>query len=968
LEPKIDRYALHTLFQMPQFSWGPGDINLMVGIDASFASITAHLDQLPDPLKKELKNDFQVLIDRVAELERIEVQCRAQEELFRCSLDGLLEGFALFSAIQQDGQIIDFRYLYINEAGCRLNQMRPEQLIGRTLLEVLPNHKETGLFSRYVQVVETGQPLNEQHLVYEDVYGTGQRLKRSFNVRAVKVSDGMAVVWDDVTSQRQIETELRTSQQRLQALVDNLPVGVVFTDAQGQFIISNPANQRLFGDSGTTGDARGPAGRYTLHHPDGSPFLEQELPLVRALQEGLQTRDVEILIRPENGEEVVILANTSPVCEPGGAVSGAITAMQNITERKRMENEIRRKQAELKSSEERFRLASRAVPGMFYDWDLTTDLVFRTEGIYDLLGINQEEIDLEVNWWLDRIHPEDGKNIQARLEEILSGGEDMFDAEYRMRHADGHWVYLWDRSFIVRNSKQQAVRMVGSVTDITARKVYEASLQESEQREREKAAELEAIMDAVPAIVWISRDSESRLIDGNRAAFEVLQMKPGENLSKTAPEHEIPRHFRTMRHGHEIPATELPVQLAASKGIDVHDYEFDVAFSDGSVIHLVGNATPLFDEQGRPRGAVSAFIDITARKQAEQALYESDLRFRIALANAPIMVYTMDHNLRYTWVYNPSDYPLVSEIIGRRQEDLNPAPEAVETIALKRQVIETGTGIQQEIISNREGETRYFILNLEPIRDSSELVIGLTGAVLDVTRQRRLEAERQEHLTSLEVQRRLMEYRESERQEIAREIHDGPIQTLVSTLFTLQVSKSALTDPMIQIELEQIGMSLKSAVRELREVVNELRPPSLLRFGLSRAIRIHMEDLRDRHPDLLTELELTDDEGLLPESLCLTLFRIYQESMNNIIRHSQATHTWVSLTFAENQINLEVRDDGKGFNQQDDLASQTESGHFGLAGMKERAQAAGGDLIITSQTGVGTIVHVTVPWKIKPTQ
>ena len=929
-------------------------------------AFAAYLNELPEPYRDRLAPEFQAVLDRFGLLSPPNNHSKA------IKIADASSPFEILHYIAEAICIIDLNQciLFWNRAAQKLYGWSADEALGRPFSEIIHPDAAFGTIEDLLQQAPEGEKQTFETIHYSR---TGKKLSIELSLTPVgnlpeKIS-GYLVVSRDVTDRVQVEVELRqseaalrASEQRLLTLVENLPIGILFTDQTGQFNIVNPANKRLFGGGGVTGNASGPSGQYSLRHADGSPFPQDELPLVRALSHGEMTRDVEILIRHDTGEEVVILANTSPVYAPDGAISGAVAAMQDITERKRMENELRRQEAEFRSSEERFRLASKAVPGMIYDWNLITNQVYRSEGIETLLGLSKEEAQTPIDWWLERIHPEDAALIQDCIQQIRAGSMDIFNYEYRMRHNDGHWIYILDRSYIVRDARQKAIRMVGSVTDITARKQYEKTLQESESRERERAAELQAIMDAAPIYMWVARDSASRRIDGNRAAYEVLRMKPGENISKTAPLEEIPHHFRAAHQGSEIPPEELPVQIAASQGVHVHDYEMDIEFDDGQMIHMVGNATPLFDQEGKPRGAVSAFIDITARKQAEQALYESELRFRIALANAPIMVYTMDRNLRYTWVYNPSDCQPASEIIGKRQEEIEPAPETAETLALKRMVIATGEGIQQEIKSQVGGETHYYILNLEPIQSSSGMVIGLTGAVLDVTRQRGLEAERQEYLTHLEVQRRLMEYREKERQEIARDIHDGPIQTLVSTLFNLQVSKEALPDPMLKNELEQIGQSLKGAVRELRVIVNELRPPSLLRFGLARAIRIHVEDLRERHPELLVEAELFDDNGQMPEPLCLTLFRIYQESMNNIIHHAQATHIWLRLVRQENNLVFEVQDNGKGFTQTEDLAKQTQKGHFGLAGMSERAQTAGGKLTIITQPELGTTIRVTVPW------
>ena len=135
---------------------------------------------------------------------------RESEEKFLISMDTMLDGFAIFSAIRNEaGRIVDFRYEYINEAGCQLNQRSCEEQIGHTLLELLPAHKDTGLFDEYMRVVETGQLLAKESLLYEDVFGGGRKLNRAFDFQAVKLGDGFAVDWRDITERKQVEENRR---------------------------------------------------------------------------------------------------------------------------------------------------------------------------------------------------------------------------------------------------------------------------------------------------------------------------------------------------------------------------------------------------------------------------------------------------------------------------------------------------------------------------------------------------------------------------------------------------------------------------------------------------------------------------------------------------------------------------------------------------------------------------------------
>ncbi len=151
----------------------------------------------------------------------------------------------------------------------------------------------------------------------------------------------------------------------------------------------------------------------------------------------------------------------------------------------------------------------------------------------------------------------------------------------------------------------------------------------AERALRRRTAELSTILDALPALVWVSLDPECRVITGNRAVNELFGVSTGMNVSQTSAEQGQAIAIKHVRpDGSEYQAEELPMQQAIASGKPVYSEEFSYILPDGRALPVSGNATPLFDEQGRPRGAVAVYWDITERKRAVEALRESESRVR----------------------------------------------------------------------------------------------------------------------------------------------------------------------------------------------------------------------------------------------------------------------------------------------------------------------------------------------------
>jgi signal transduction histidine kinase len=194
-----------------------------------------------------------------------------------------------------------------------------------------------------------------------------------------------------------------------------------------------------------------------------------------------------------------------------------------------------------------------------------------------------------------------------------------------------------------------------------------------------------------------------------------------------------------------------------------------------------------------------------------------------------------------------------------------------------------------------------------------------------------------------------------ERTRLARDLHDSVSQTIFSMTLTAQAASILLeSDPKrVAAQLEHLQALAKNAMAEMRALIQQLRPEAPGRDGLAASLRHHVEE-RKLRDGLAVELNIRG-ERRLPIRIEEGLFRVVQESLNNVVKHAKVNTARVTLDLEQNPIEVCIEDHGAGF---DPAPGQTEIGHLGLAGMVERVQALGGRLEIESKPGAGTCIRV----------
>ncbi|MCX7593474.1 MAG: ATP-binding protein [Fischerella sp.] len=313
---------------MPAVIMLTGHGNEAVAVQAMKSGVQDYLVK-GDITAEQLRFTVQSAIKHV----QLRQQLRHSEERFRTSVENMLDCFGIFSAIRDEaGEIVDFRIDYVNAAACEANRMSKKEQLGKRLCEILPWHREHGLFDRYCQVVKTGEPFIKESLTYTDFYGK-QQLTRAFDIRVTKLGDGFVAAWRDVTEKKQTEEALRESEERYRFLSEAIPQLVWICSANGE---CEYLNQRWYEFTGQTVEQAMGFGWLEVVHPDDIERVMQVW--TQCLHTGT-LYEVELRYRCYDGTYHWYLARALPKKDEQGRIAKWFGTSTDINEHKQLEAE-----------------------------------------------------------------------------------------------------------------------------------------------------------------------------------------------------------------------------------------------------------------------------------------------------------------------------------------------------------------------------------------------------------------------------------------------------------------------------------------------------------------------------------------------------------------------------------------------------------------------------------------------------
>jgi PAS domain S-box-containing protein len=387
------------------------------------------------------------------------------------------------------------------------------------------------------------------------------------------------------------------------------------------------------------------------------------------------------------------------------------------------------------------------------------------------------------------------------------------------------------------------------------------------------------------------------------------------------------------------------------------EYQFKKANGSYASVHDRGH---VIYEHGKAIRMIGATLDITARKLMESKLNESERKLSLIARQTVNAVIITDSSEKIVWVneaftriteYEPE------EVMGRKPgsflqgKDTNPF-----TVAYLRQKMKALQPFDCEIINYSKSGRKYWIhMQGQALFDNKGTFDRYFAIQTDVTEKKLLESKLQhEKITKQrEITDAVIMAQEQERLDIAKELHDNVNQILGATKLYIEMAKAEVEKR--DIFLDEACVHLLNCIEEIRRISKRLVPQSLDIIGLRNSIKTLINDLSGIHPIKIKFTEAGIEHGHLNEKLQLNIFRIVQEQVNNILKHSSAKRASISLIKNKNNVRLLISDNGKG------CETTTKKEGIGIRNIISRTEQFHGNLVIVSKPDKGYKLKITFP-------
>ena len=794
----------------------------------------------------------------------------------------------------------------------------------------------------------------------------------------------------DISELKRIQGALHEERDRLAALVRSIPDEIWFADAAGRFTLVNPPGIQEFNlEAGATTDVRQLAASLEVLRTDGTVRPIEESPPLRALRGETVTKQEEWVRTPATGELRYRQVSAAPVRDGSVNIVGSVSVVRDVTELKRAEKTIR-------ESEERLRRIIETSPVAIGFGDSTGRIFEANEAFYRLTGYTREEIRARQLGW-DRLTAPEYAEIDRQIMTTLAaaGSAGPYEKEY-IRKDGGRVPLLLSLSKFPERDEH-----IAFIVDITEGKRNEEYLKKSKERFEllaDTASKLLATQNPQGIVNELCQKVMPHL--DCHTFFNYLVDPIGQRLHLNGwagiPE-QTAKEIEWLDYGvdvcgcaardasrivcENIPVTPDPrTELVKSFGIKA--YACHPLFSEGRVIGTLSFGTrsrtsfreeelsfmkTVADQVATAMERIRLLREIEKAKEelerrvlerteelrnANEKLKDERKLFYDVLETLPAYVVLLTPDYHATFA-NRTFIQRFGESQGRRCfEFLFERSEPCETCETYT-ALKTMAPHQWEWVGP---DGRVYFVHDFPFTDvdGSTLILEMG---IDITELKRAEEElrNKEHQIRFFASQYLTA-QEKERRRIAAELHDSIASALAGIKFRIEKTGEDMKRGLGDVKsMQDLSTNLSQTIGEVRRIMTDLRPSILDDLGILPALTWLCREFEATYSRFSVEKQIGIPEERVPEALKIVIFRISQEAINNIAKHSDASRVLLSLQKAEEMLELTIQDNGHGF-RPDEIAKG-----LGLSTMRERAELSGGVFSIQSSAGKGTLISVSWP-------
>ena len=717
------------------------------------------------------------------------------------------------------------------------------------------------------------------------------------------------------------------SDEPFRLVADIAPVLIWMADADARCTY---VNKPWLAFTGRTLEAELGDGWRDCIHPDD---LSTCLDALAAAFERREPFKVEYRLARYDKEYRWVLDTGVPRLAMDGALVGYIGSCVDITD-------LKQAQADLAHTSDRLRLALESGKSLAFEWDLKSGRDTCFGDLQTILGISDTTFVGTIDDFRQGLHPDDRERVLAAIDEAERRGM-QYEEEFRVRWPDGTVRWVAARGRFSYAADGQATHMLGIVTDVTARKQAEESLRrkESELTEAQRLA-------AIGSWRWDLNTNETVW---SKELFRIAGLEPGSMVALDAT-----------HHPHLYPPEDWErIRRCADEAIRCGTpYELDVEMlSSGSRRWIIARGEAQRDADGRISGLRGTVQDITERKQAQQALSESEERLRLAAEAGHMFAYTWDAATDAITRSGKS-----SHILGIDDETPVTGQQMLARIHLddRTRVLAALSALTPErpqlLVSYRlvrpDGSVMWVERSSRSYFDDAGNLVRIVGMVADITPRKQAE----DVLSS--VSRRLLEAQEAERARIARDLHDDIGQRLALLSLGFDELQRSSSDQVSERRdhVDALRRQTREIAADIQALAHELHSSKVQLLGVVAAMSAFCSESSVRQ-NVDVDFSHQGVPANVPPAIALCLFRVLQEALRNGVRHSAARSFAVSILGTPDGLSLTVRDAGRGF----DAESASNDGGLGLTSMRERLKLVAGELSIESRPGRGTTIVARVP-------